>query len=42
MDKKELEDRNALKQRFQEDGRKLMHYFDAFIIDLISLLSDDQ
>lgn len=42
MDEKELEDRNALKQRFREDGRKLMHYFDAFIIDLISLLSDGQ
>ena len=37
-----LDSREDLKRRLQSDGRKLMHYFDAFVIDLISLLVDDR
>ena len=36
------DNREDQKKQLQSDGRKLMHYFDAFVIDLISLLVDDR
>lgn len=36
---KGLGSQESLRKSLEEDGQKLMHYFDAFIVDVISLMA---